>query len=110
MGIGSSVDMAGAPVSPRISAPSPLDFRRGRVMPFFDLELLLCLLYFWFDSSGNVSIVRDIMQSRWASDDPGDIEHINCAESLVACQPMPLGTDPNCEARHHVILVLKALL
>ena len=41
VGIGSSVDNAGAPVSPVISAPSPLDFRRGRGIPSLDLEFVL---------------------------------------------------------------------
>lgn len=37
-GIGSKVDTAGAPVSPRMSAPSPLDFRRGRAMLCFGVR------------------------------------------------------------------------
>ena len=32
VGVGSRVDSAEAPVSPRSSAPRPLDFRRGRGM------------------------------------------------------------------------------
>ena len=35
MGVGSRVERAGAPVSPRGSAPRPLDLRRGRDMFFF---------------------------------------------------------------------------
>ena len=40
MGVGSRVERAGAPVSPRGSAPRPLDLRRGRDMEggFFGLD------------------------------------------------------------------------
>ena len=41
MGVGSRVERAGAPVSPRGSAPRPLDLRRGRDMLFF--------FFFWLD-------------------------------------------------------------
>ena len=34
VGVGSRVERAGAPVSPRGSAPRPLDLRRGRDMGF----------------------------------------------------------------------------
>lgn len=64
LGMGSNVETAGAPVSPRISAPSPMDFRRGRGIAPLDLVLMLCRLWFCVlvIRSGNSSTVRDIVR------------------------------------------------
>lgn len=62
--MGSNVETAGAPVSPLISAPSPVDFRRGRGIAPLDLVLLLCRLWFCVlvIRSGKSSTVRDIVR------------------------------------------------
>ena len=51
VGLGSRVDTAGAPVSPRMSAPRVPDFRRGRGIPSLDLALLLSSLGVLDDST-----------------------------------------------------------
>lgn len=73
VGICANVETAGAPVSPLISAPNPLDFRRGRDIAPLDLESLLCRLWVWVvvTRSGNFSRVCDIV-SRICGQDSGD--------------------------------------
>lgn len=44
MGVGSRVERAGAPVSPRGSAPRPLDLRRGRDIVFFTCFFYLFII------------------------------------------------------------------
>ena len=45
VGVGSRVERAGAPVSPRGSAPRPLDLRRWRDMAFF--FFFFFFFFFW---------------------------------------------------------------
>ncbi len=60
VGICSNVDTAGAPVSPLISAPSPLDFLLGRGILSLDRGLVLDFVELRGDNSGNVSTLEDI--------------------------------------------------